>query len=51
MVPVQEAMPGLVAEPARDGGPAALLDGARREAMARAGRLLATRARSEAELR
>lgn len=37
MVPVQEAM-------------AALLDGARREAMARAGRLLATRPRSEAEL-
>jgi regulatory protein len=51
MTPVQEAMPGLVADAARDGGPAAVLDGARREAMARAGRLLATRARSEAELR
>lgn len=50
MTPVQEVMPGLVAESPRDGGPAALLDGARREAMARAGRLLATRARSEAEL-
>lgn len=50
MVPVQEAMPGLVAGAPRDGGPAALLEGARREAMARAGRLLATRPRSEAEL-
>ena len=43
-------MPGLVAEKSRDGGPAALLDDARREAMARAGRLLATRPRSEAEM-
>ena len=51
MVPVQEAMPGLVAEVTSDGGPAALLDGARREAMARAGHLLATRPRSESELR
>lgn len=50
MVPVQEAMPGLVAGATPDGGPAALLDGARREAMARAGRLLATRPRSEAEM-
>ena len=50
MVPVQEAMPGLVAGTPRDAGPAALLDGARREAMARAGRLLATRSRTEAEI-
>lgn len=50
MAPVQEAMPGPVAGSSRDGGPAALVDGARREAMARAGRLLATRPRAEAEL-
>lgn len=50
MVPVQEAMPGLVRGATPDGGPAALLDGARREAMARAGRLLAARPRSEAEI-
>lgn len=50
MVPIQEAMPGLVAQAPRDGSPAALLDGARREAMARAGRLLATRPRSVAEI-
>ena len=51
MVPVQEAMPGLTPEPLlREGGPAAHLEGARREAMARAGRLLVTRPRSEAEM-
>ncbi|HEX2294098.1 MAG TPA: regulatory protein RecX [Actinomycetota bacterium] len=50
MVPVQGAMPGVVAELPRDGRPAALLVGARREAMARAGRLLAARPRSEAEI-
>lgn len=50
MVPVQEAMPGLASEEAPAPGPGALLDGARREAMTRAGRLLATRPRSEAEL-
>lgn len=44
-------MPGLVAGGPRDGGPAAVLDGVRREAMARAGRLLAARPRSEVELR
>ncbi|HYO61163.1 MAG TPA: regulatory protein RecX [Actinomycetota bacterium] len=50
MVPVQEAMPGLASGDSPGAGPAALLDGARREAMARAGRLLASRPRSEAEL-
>jgi regulatory protein len=44
MAPIQEVMPGV------DAAPAALLEGARREAMARAGRLLATRPRSEAEM-
>lgn len=50
MVPVQEAMPGLAARTTSAAESAALLDGARREAMARAGRLLATRPRSEAEI-
>ncbi|MDQ3982370.1 MAG: recombination regulator RecX [Actinomycetota bacterium] len=47
---VQEAMPGLAAGTVPDAARAALLDGARREAMARAGRLLASRPRSEKEL-
>ncbi|MDQ3913719.1 MAG: recombination regulator RecX [Actinomycetota bacterium] len=50
MGPVQEAMPGLTHYVGRDAAPAALLEGARREAMARAGRLLATRPRTEKEL-
>jgi regulatory protein len=50
MGPVQEAMPGLTAGTAPTEVPAVLLDGARREAMARAGRLLASRPRSEKEL-
>lgn len=49
-MPVQEAMPGLAAPPGSAAGPATVLDGPRREAMARAGRLLASRPRSEAEL-
>lgn len=44
-------MPGLSPVAGPQAGRAALLDGARREAMARAGRLLATRPRSEKELR
>ncbi len=43
-------MPGLNAGDLSGAPPAALLDGARREAMARAGRLLATRPRSEQEI-
>ena len=43
-------MPGLVAGNASETTPGALLDGARREAMARAGRLLASRPRTEKEL-
>lgn len=43
-------MPGLVADAESAAAPAALLEGARREAMARAGRLLAARPRSEKEL-
>lgn len=44
-------MPGLASEaPSPEADPAALLEGGRREAMARAGRLLATRPRSEREL-
>lgn len=50
MVPVQEALAGLAAGDASAAGSTALMDGARREAMARAGRLLASRPRSEAEL-
>jgi regulatory protein len=50
MGPIQEAMPGLAAGTQPNGVRAALLDGARREAMARAGRLLASRPRSEKEL-
>lgn len=43
-------MSGLAAGSGSAAGPAVLLDDARREAMARAGRLLAVRPRSEAEL-
>lgn len=43
-------MPGIASDVQSEAGPAALLDGARREAMARAGRLLATRPRTEKEL-
>ena len=50
MSPVQEAMPGLAAGEVSGGDPAPLLEGARREAMARAGRLLAARPRSEREI-
>jgi regulatory protein len=50
MGPVQEAMPGLAPDQRSEELPAALLEGARREAMARAGRLLATRPRSEREM-
>ena len=50
MTPVQETMPGLLEAIPGGGGPAALHVGARREAMARAGRLLATRPRTEKEL-
>lgn len=50
MGPVQEAMPGLASGGASEVAPAALLEGARREAMARAGRLLAARPRTEKEL-
>ncbi|MFN2588719.1 MAG: regulatory protein RecX [Actinomycetota bacterium] len=47
---VQEAMPGLARGTAPDASSVALLDGARREAMGRAGRLLAARPRTEKEL-
>ncbi|HEV2756722.1 MAG TPA: regulatory protein RecX [Actinomycetota bacterium] len=47
---LQEALPGIGAGAAPDAAPAGLLDGARREAMARAGRLLAARAHTEKEL-
>ena len=43
-------MPGVDAGESPAAAPAALLEGARREAMARAGRLLATRPRTEREL-
>ncbi len=50
MGPVQEAMPGLGADGASGPAPAALLGEARREAMERAGRLLAKRPRTEKEI-
>lgn len=46
----QEVMPGLDADAESVAAPAALLEEARRDAMARAGRLLTTRPRTEKEL-
>jgi regulatory protein len=50
MGPVQEVVPGIDAGEPSAVTPAALLEDTRREAMARAGRLLATRPRTEKEL-